>query len=168
MQCRASGEDIPKRAVKLLKEAVTPLDDLNPVSNRIKALYPDGLEVLNILTEPTPLELCTCEGMAGKNVLVIVRVTDINPRNLNEPQLVAKRNGRLIDEHKADFLNLVIEDDTDQMRATIWGRLWNELAKPIIEEGGAGDVLYALKGRMGAEFRAVDVDRIKYLGRMKG
>lgn len=168
MQARTSGEELPKRAIKLLQEATTPLDDLYPVSTRIKTLYPDGLEVLNILTDPTPLEECTCEAKGGKTVLVIVRVVDINPRNLNEPQLVAKRNGRLIDADKADFLNLVIEDDTDQMRATIWGRLWDDLAKPIIEEGGAGDVLYALKGKMGSgDFRAIDVERVKYLGRMK-
>ena len=168
MAARTAGQPVPKRAAKLLASAVTPIDDLQPVENRIKALFPDGLEAINILTQPTPLVDCTCEGMGGRIVLVVVRVVDINPRNLNEPQLVQKRNGRLIDEHKADFLNLIIEDDTDQIRATVWARNWEQEAKPIIERGGAGDVLYAIKGKMGTDFRAIDVDRIKYLGRMKG
>lgn len=168
MAARAAGQPVPKRAVKLLANAVTPIDDLHPVENRIKELYPDGLDVVNILTQPTPLVDCTCEGMGGRVVLAVVRVVDINPRNLNEPQLVQKRNGRMIDEHKADFLNLIIEDDTDQIRATVWARNWEQEAKPIIERGGAGDVLYALKGKMGTDFRAIDVDRVKYLGRMKG
>jgi hypothetical protein len=168
MAARTAGQPMPKRAEKLLAHPVTPLDDLSPVTNRVKKLYPDGLEALNIQTTPTPLEECTCEAIPGKMVLVVVRVVDINPRNLNEPQLVDKRGGRRIADDKADFLNLVIEDDTDQMRATIWSRAWDKCAKPIIEEGGAGDVLYALKGRMGeGDFRAIDVERIKYLGRMK-
>jgi DNA polymerase III alpha subunit len=168
MAAKASGAPLPKRAEKLLADPVTPIDDLEPVTNRIKALYPDGLETLNILTEPTPLEQCTCEGMGGRTVLVVCKVVDINPRNLNEPQLVAKRDGRMIDEDKADFLNLVIEDDTDQMRATIWARKWDTCAKPIIERGDGGNVLYALKGVMGdGDFRAIDVDRIKFLGSLK-
>lgn len=167
---KKTGQPLPKRAEKLLSSPVTPIDDLEPVANRIKALYPTGLaDGANIVTDPTPLELCTCDGMGGQNVLVIVKIVDINPRNLNEPQLVAKRNGRLIAEDKADFLNLVIEDDTDQMRATVWSRQWAQCAQPIIERGGAGDVLYALKGEMGSgDFRAIDVSRIKFLGRLKG
>lgn len=166
---RVAGSPIPKRAEKLLTDPITPIDDLEPVTNRVKALYPEGLKELNIITEPTPLELCTCDGMGGQEVLVVVKVVDINPRNLNEPQLVDKRNGRLIAEHKADFLNLVIEDDTDQMRATVWARRWDNCAKPIIERGGAGNVLYAIKGIMGdGDFRAIDVDRIKFLGKLKG
>jgi DNA-directed DNA polymerase III PolC len=168
MQAKASGAPLPKRAEKLLSNPVTPIDDLEPVTNRIKALYPDGLAELNILTEPTPLEQCTCEGMGGQTVLVVVKIVDINPRNLNEPQLVAKRDGRMIDEEKSDFLNLVIEDDTDQMRATVWARKWDSCAKPIIERGDGGNVLYALKGVMGdGDFRAIDVDRIKFLGTLK-
>lgn len=172
MSARAAGSSLPKRAETLLASPVTAIDDLYPVTNRIKALYPDGLEAINIQTEPTPLSELDVNGPnAGRVVLVVVRIVDINPRNLNEPQLVAKRNGRLIPEDSADFLNLVIEDDTDQMRATVWSRggKWADLAKPIIERGDAGNVLYALKGRMGDnDFRAVDVDRVKYLGKLKG
>lgn len=168
MAARSMGVEIPKRATKLLSDPVTPIDDLYPVGSRIKALFPDGLQAANILTVPTPLEKATCEGMGGRDILSIVRIVDINPRNLNEPQLVAKRNGRLISEDIADFLNLVIEDDTDQIRATVWGRNWLAVAKPILEMGGAGDVLYALKGKMGTDFRAIEVERAKFLGRMKG
>ena len=168
MAARTAGQPVPKRAAKLLSDPETPIDDLHPVENRVKALYPEGLESINILTRPTPLVEATCEDMAGRIILAVVRVVDINPRNLNEPQLVQKRGGRMIDADKADFLNLVIEDDTDQIRATVWARNWDECARPIIERGGAGDVLYALKGKMGDSFRAIDVDRIKYLGRMKG
>jgi hypothetical protein len=171
MSARASGAPLPKRAERLLSSPVTPIDDLYPVTNRLKKLLPGGLESRNILTQPTPLLDCTCDGPnAGRIVLVVCRVVDINPRNLNEPQLVAKRNGRLIPEDRADFLNLVIEDDTDQMRATVWSSdgKWKDLAQPIIERGDAGNVLYALKGRMGSDdFRAIDVEQVKFLGKLR-
>lgn len=169
MGARAAGASLPKRAEKLLASPYTPIDDLYPVTNRIKALHPEGLEALNILTEPTNLIDCTTDGPnAGRVVLTVCRIVDINPRNLNEPQLVAKRNGRTIDDDKADFLMLTIEDDTDQIRATVWARNWKEVAKPIIERGDAGNVLYAIKGRMGEDdFRAIDVDRVKFLGKLR-
>lgn len=167
MESRAEGRGIPKRAEKLLTNPITPIDELYPVTKRLQMLYPDGLEAANILTTPKPIIDCQGELCGGKTVLVVGRITDINPRNLNEPQLVAKRNGRVI-QNNPDFLNLIIEDDTDQIRATVWGRSWDDVATPIIERGGSGGVLYAIKGKMGdGDFRAIDVDRAKYLGTMK-
>lgn len=166
MEARASGEPIPKRAKVLLTDPVTPIDELYPVTKRTDELFPNGLEAANIITKPTPIIECQSDAMAGKSVLVIAKVVDINPRNLNEPQLVAKRDGRTIN-NNPDFLNLILEDDTDQIRATVWGRNWDSIAKPIIDAGGAGNVLYAIKGKVGADFRAIDVERAKYLGTMK-
>lgn len=166
MEARAGGQPIPKRAEKLLADPITPLDELYPVAKRTQVLAPDGLEAMNILTNPTPVLEVQCDTKAGKTVLVIANIVDINPRNLNEPQLVAKRNGREIKDN-ADFLNLIVEDDTDQVRATVWGRLWDKVAKEIIDRGGAGNALYVIKGKVGADFRAIDVERIKYLGTMK-
>lgn len=166
MEARASGQPVPKRAQKLLTNPITPLDELYPVSKRTEVLCPEGLETLNILTTPTPILEVQCETKANKTVLVVANIVDINPRNLNEPQLVQKRKGRVI-QSNADFLNLIVEDDTDQIRATVWGRLWDKVAREIIDRGGAGNALYVIKGKVGSDFRAIDVERIKYLGTMK-
>ena len=166
LSARVNGHEIPKRAAKLLASPVTKIDELNPVEKRLKVLVPDGLHSINILTRPTDIIDCQCETIGGREVLVIAKIMDINPRNLNEPQLVAKRGGRTID-YNPDFLNMIIEDDTDQVRATIWGRLFEQLARPIMDRGDAGNGLYALKGKMGTDFRGIDVERVKYLGTMK-
>jgi DNA polymerase III alpha subunit len=167
LEARMNGQPIPKRATKLLTDPVTPIDDLFPVAKRTAELCPEGLEALNILTTPTPIIDCQTETMGGKTVLVIARINDINPRDLNEPQLVQKRGGRLIDADKSGFLNLIVEDDTDQIRATVWSRQWESAAKPIMERGDAGNVLYAIKGKIGHDFRAIEIERIKFLGTMK-
>lgn len=166
MEARASNQPLPKRAQKLLANPVTPIDELYPVTKRTQELCPEGLKAVNVLTEPTPIIDVQTDTMAKRVVVVVARINDINPRNLNEPQLVQKRGGREI-EHNADFLNLILEDDTDQIRATVWGRLWDKVATEIIDRGGAGNVLYVVKGVVGDDFRAIDVDRVKYLGTMK-
>jgi hypothetical protein len=165
MEARAAGEAIPKRAQKLLDNATTPIDELYPVARRTEELYPDGLSSLNIVSPITPIINCQHERVGDRPVMVVARIVDINPRNLNEPQLVAKR-GREI-QNNPDFLNLIVEDDSDQIRATVWGRNWEAIAKPIIERGDAGNVLYAIKGKIGRDFRAIEVERIKFLGTMK-
>lgn len=165
MQARASGQPIPKRAAKLLSDPVTDIDELYPVTRRVEQLYPNGLEEIKIITKPTPLDQIHCETGGGQEFVCIAKVVDINPRNLNEPAAVQKRGYEI--QRNPDYLNLVLEDDTDQIRATVWGRNHEKLGKPIIERGEAGNVLYAIKGTLGKDFRGIDVQQVKFLGKMK-
>lgn len=165
MHSRQSGMPLSKKAQKLLSNPVTNIDELEPIKKKIVVLYPDGLEPAGIVSEPVPLIDCQTTGQ-DKTVVIVAKVSDINPRDHNELVNVQKRNGRLIKGPHL-FLNLVLEDDTDRILARIDRFKFEKVGKPIIDRGDAGNAFYAFKGKLQADFRLIQIDRAIYLGSLK-
>jgi hypothetical protein len=85
-----------------------------------------------------------------------------NLRDLNEYGNVAKRGGRLIKKCNL-FLNLVLQDDTGFIFATISRYDYKRLGKPIIESGKIGE-WYAWRGVIKNSWRKVYISQWKRLG----
>jgi hypothetical protein len=121
----------------------------------------------NILTRPTPIAQINSED-EGKEYLVFCILTKINPRDGNEVVNVQRR-GYAFEGEPSLYLNLHLTDDTD----TIFGRVdrwkYDALAKPIIDRGGPGKHLYAIKGRLlgGSGFRLLQISNVRYIGERK-
>jgi DNA-directed DNA polymerase III PolC len=162
---RARGERMPDRAAKLLENPETPIDSLYPIKDAFKRLMPDPAE-RNIYTPPTNIKDIKITD-EDQTVLVFCTFTTINPRDENEAVMVARRGYEVKDGLTAS-LNLQLTDDTD----TVFGKIdrWKypKIGKDILDRGGAGKTLYAVKGRVrgGTSFRMISIDAVRYIGRM--
>jgi len=102
--------------------------------------------------------------------IFLAKIKEKNLRDLNEYQSVVKRGGRIIQRHNL-FLNLLLEDDTGTILATIGRFQYETLGKPIIESAKIGD-WYLWKGKIDNNWRKVSITtcilaeqrRAKYAG----
>lgn len=164
MASRASGQPLPKRAQTLLKNPVTPIDELEPLNKRLSVLFPEGLHTAGVESATTKvIDAQTCG--RDRKVVIVAKAQEINPRDGNELVNIQKRGYKL--NGNALFLNLVIEDDTDRMLARVNRFKFVDQGQKIIDEGGPGNSIYVFAGTISADFRILNIDRCKLLGHMK-
>jgi DNA-directed DNA polymerase III PolC len=177
MDCRKSNKPLPTALAETLANAKTQIQSLYPVADRIAALYPtleqlDGQNKLRIKlpsgedllmrTKPKNIREVQANGN-DHEVMIIGVVNKIAPKDENEAVNVAKRGGIVYDgPHLA--VNLFFKDDTDQIFAKINRYDYDELSKDIIERGGLGQAIYAVKGVVPRDFRMIKVRNYKFLG----
>jgi DNA polymerase III alpha subunit len=161
LEARRAGKPMPARALKLLENASTPIDDLWPIKTKIKKLWPNPA-VHNIISTPANIIDVQVNG-TNQEVLVFCTLLKIVPRDENEEINVAKRNGMRLDGPTAS-LNLRLGDDTDQIFAKVNRFDYDRMGKPIVERGRAGNALYAIKGRVPPDFRGIFITNIRYIG----
>ena len=162
LDARENGTELKPGVAKALANAKTDIDTLTPVADTIKRLHPN-LEVLNIYSTPTPIKEVQC-GIKGQ-VLIIAIAKSIAPRDDNDAQKVAQRNGRRV-YGPSMALNMFLRDDTDEIFCKVHRRQFETMARPIIEKGRAGKAIYAIKGSVPDNFRMIWVERVKFLGFM--
>jgi DNA polymerase III alpha subunit len=162
---RARDERMPDRAAKLLESPETPIDSLFPIQDAFNRIMPDPAE-RSIYSIPTKIKNIKITD-EDQTVLVFCTFTTINPRDENEAVMVARRGYEVKDGLTAS-LNLQLTDDTD----TVFGKIdrWKypKIGKDILDRGGAGKTLYAVKGRVrgNTSFRMISIDAVRYIGRM--
>lgn len=81
----------------------------------------------------------------------IARLSDKVPRHLNEYQFQVKRMAEGKPKELTgpiDYLNLVAEDDTGRIYATVNNKVYEEVGKPIVETGVVGESYYVFAGRL--------------------
>jgi DNA-directed DNA polymerase III PolC len=158
---RKNGQPLPKGIKKTLENAVTDLDSLYPISDRIKELHPD-LTAIGIQSPITPIKQVQC-GIEGAVVIAAV-ATRIAPRDENDLANVSKRGYEVKGPHMA--LNMFLRDDSDEIFCKIDRWAFDHLAKDIIEKGMPGKALYAFKGTVPKDFRMIKVQRVLFLGEL--
>jgi DNA-directed DNA polymerase III PolC len=161
VEARRLGSPLPTGLIKLLDSPRTAIDSLYPIRDRLKTLYPNGLEEANIHSTPTPVSCCQ-PGAEGQKV-VIVTPTRLLPKDENEPVKVAKRGGKLLDGPTA-ALNMFVRDDGDEMFAKIGRWKFPTIGRTVQEEGKLNKVIWALKGVVPETFRMLDVHMVRKLG----
>jgi DNA polymerase III alpha subunit len=161
VEARRLGSPLPTGLTKLLDCPKTAIDSLYPIRDRLKTLYPNGLEEVNIHSTPTPVSCCQ-PGVAGLRV-VLVTPTRLLPKDENEPVKVAKRGGKLLDGPTA-ALNMFVRDDGDEMFAKIGRWKFPTIGRTVQEEGKLNKVIWALKGMVPETFRMLDVHMVRKLG----
>jgi DNA polymerase III alpha subunit len=161
LNARKTGDPLPTGLKKLLDDPRTAIDSLYPIRDRLRFLFPNGLEEANILSTPTPVSCCQ-PGVQGERV-VIVTPTRLIPKDENEPVKVAKRGGKVLD-GPTQALNMFVRDDGDEMFAKIGRWKYDTIGKSVREEGKTGKVIYALKGVVPETFRMLDVRMVRKLG----
>lgn len=151
--------------LKKLENAQTKLTTLTPIADAISALVPD-LQAVGIVTPPRSIEDCS-GGDCG--VVILARVSKVQPVNENEPARIARRKmygQQEFIEGPADALNMFFEDDTGEIFCKINHRRFLEIGKDVVAQAKVGKSLYAIKGDVPKDFRMIRVTQIKYLGEM--
>ena len=163
---RSRGERLTPAIEKRLEQAQTPLDSLYPIQDGVKAVAPD-LRARNIVSEPISIDdVQVVQGDEDVPVMILCTFSKINPRDMNEPVLVAKRGYEIEDVGRRNFLNLRLEDDTGSVFGYVNRFRFSEIAPGVIARGRPGKCLYAVKGKIpaNAQMRMVVVDQVRYLG----
>lgn len=175
---KPDGKPLASGLQKKLDLASTPLDELYPVSAKLRELYPDGLQERNIFTKPMPMGVMAEPDwkVPYGDILIVGIVEQINRRDANEAVEIAKRRTRdgnrrpmehyRIEGEPTQRLNMWVKDDTGKCFAQIVRWDFARIGKPIVDRGRAGKALYAFKGRMwdSGSFRMLMVKHVRYLG----
>jgi len=156
------GAPLTPAILAKLHTASTKIDSLTPIRDAINKIHPD-LTKINIISEPSHI----CDLYAGLNdqYTILGLVKKIQPRDENDLHSLAKRDGRRI-EGPSWSLNLFVHDDTDEILCKIDRYDYETSGKKIEEIAGAGDSLYAIRGRIPRGFRMILISNIRYLGKM--
>lgn len=162
---RNRGEPLPDRARKLLSKPVTDIDSLWPVRDAVERLCPDP-SAINIISKPTPI-IEAQPSPHEQEFLFFCVIAKINPRDENEVVIVARR-GYEIKDGKTTSLNLQLQDDTDTLFGKISRFSYERLGRPIVDRGGPGKYVYAIKGTMRADagFRMVMIKNVRFIGEL--
>lgn len=168
ISCRAMGNPLPARALKLLESPVTELDSLTPISDGIKRVCPDPSQ-RNIFTPPTMIGDLNMSKEAYE-AMIFCTPLKINPRDENEQILVAKRDGQRIEDRPTQYLQIRVSDDSGMMLAKV--NSWNfpKIGEEIINRGRPGKSLWAFKGKVFTvddDFMVFSIKSARYLGDME-
>ena len=168
MASRKRKKPMSKRAEKLLANPVTSLDSLTPIQDAFDRLLPNPLAI-GIQKTPTKIAALEKEER-DKIVIILCTLKQIKPRDENEAILVAKR-GYPIKGNLTAYLNLRLQDDTDDIHAKVNRFDYPEIAPDIIERGRPGTCLYAIRGQLlghrgnpGDTFKMIRVTGATYVG----
>lgn len=162
LDSRRTGKELKGSVAKRLASAKTKIDSLYPISDAINRLHPDLLES-GIRSKPTPIAEIQ-PGFRGE-VVIFALANRFAPSDENAPVKVTKRGGKVYS-GPSTALNMFVADDTDTIFCKVDRRDFERLGKKVLNEGGPGKALWAIKGTVPSTFRMISVRDVKYLGRI--
>lgn len=160
IEARQTGKELPPGLAKQLREAITPIDSLTPVSTAVARVIPD-LSAVNIVSKPTPIAQLD-RGDFG-SFMVIGMLVGLKKKDRNDAESLARRKGKRVQGNSL-ALNLTIRDDSGaDIVAIIDPADYASAAPAIIERGGVDKAIYAIKGTIPENFRMISIKNIRYL-----
>jgi hypothetical protein len=154
MKAREGLDHYTPSMIRTLMNPETPFSILFPCEHWWGEFFTSpkefGLEV-----PPVTIDTVTAAG----DYLFVGKMVDRNVRDLNETQSVARRDGRILTEHTL-FLNLILEDDTDSIVATVNRYDYESMGRVIAETGKVGEDWFLVKGKIKDKWRRVEIKAI--------
>ena len=93
---------------------------------------------------------------------VLGRLVKKNLRDLNEAKYLARRGGKRVPDDQRQMLIFHLEDDTGRLLCCINARRYERLGKQITEQAALGQY-FAVRGRVPADFKMLQVSAVKWL-----
>jgi DNA polymerase III alpha subunit len=126
-----------------------------PARTRYSGLYADppkcGFPGVRKLWTAREIDNAKAEGTLPDEFYFIGRLADKVPRDLNEYVFQVKRvqegKPKLLT-YETAYLNLVMEDDTGRVYATVNNRMYEDVGKEIVNKGVVGRSWYVFRGRL--------------------
>lgn len=154
IQRRKFQQPLTPRQENLIATGQTPYDDIFECERRfghIKA-DPAAHKIVSEISDIGDIN----EGSSGSFVF-FGKLKEKNLRDLNETS--SKRGGRRV-ENSNLWLNMTLEDDTDQIMCTIDRFKYAKMGKPVVDDGKIGD-WYLIKGNIKKGFRKIYVEKYR-------
>lgn len=168
-KAREGDNKLSPKHRKLLTDPVTPIDSLWPITDRINEVMPDPSE-RNIHSKITKIGDIGEDHDQDTKFLIIAVAKTINPRDENEPIMVARRKTAdwdgVLKDGPIDSLNLQMEDDSGIIYCKVSRFKFHQHGKHIVDRGRPGKSIYAIKGTAMANRRFLMVDMVRYIGDM--
>lgn len=142
---------------RAVANASTPYDDLHEAHNKWRSIY-ETPKKHGVKSGPV-IDIVSIQD--DGTFIFIGKLLEKNLRDLNEFGNVQKRGGKMVTHHNL-FLNVMVEDDTDRILATVDRYKYLKYGKPIVETGKNGD-WYLWKGKMRKGYRKIYVDIVRKL-----
>jgi hypothetical protein len=158
LQRRKNGVELTNGQKNKLANGETPFDSVFECEERWGHLKKEP-EKYNIRSRISDISEITED--ADGEFLIIGKIREKDIRDLNDPNAVKKRNGRRV-RGQSFTLNLVVEDDTANIRVRIDRHDYIRYGLPIVEEGKMGD-WYLWKGDVSGGYRSMSVKRWRRL-----
>lgn len=156
IRSRKSGKLTPSM-FKLLSNPITPYDDIFQTKSKFGHIIKD-YKKYGFNKEPITIDSIRTN-MKG-DLVFIGRLERVNLRDMNEYELVLRRDGKRMDEN-SKFLNMVFGDDTGSIICSISRFLFDKLnADDIVENGVVNESWYLIGGLIGKDWRMVNVKEI--------
>ena len=151
---KTRGKWTEKQKTKIA-EAEVLYSNVFPTHKRYGAMYDDpkgcGFPGVRKFWKSREIDTAKMTDDLPDEFYFIARLSDKVPRDLNEYVFQVKRvqEGRpkLLTRDTA-YLNLVMEDDTGRVYATVNNRFYEEVGKPIVNTGVVGKSWYVFRGRV--------------------
>jgi len=129
--------------------------DVFPANSRYRGLYADpkacGFPGVQRLWTAREIDAAKSAGDLPDEFYFLGRLADKVPRDLNEYVFQVKRvqegKPKLLS-HETAYLNLVMEDDTGRVYATVNNRMYEDVGRPIVNLGVVGRSWYVCRGRL--------------------
>lgn len=153
---KISGKELTKKQQSLLENGSTPYDVLFECRKRFGHII-DNPTQYNIETRISDIKDIRPE--SDGVFLFFGKMIAKNQRDKNELINIKKRGGKAMSGQTL-YLNMKVEDDTDEIICSISTRKYMKYGKPIIESGKVGD-WFLIKGKNVKGLRIISVDRIK-------
>lgn len=170
IEARAKEQPIRPALQKRIANAKTEIDSLYPIVDaarrnflKFKSTVSDA--DLNGLKKLKRDIKNIQSGDAGE-VYCIGILKRMTIKDENDEQSLARRKGKIIPD-PTKWLSMFIADDTDEIFAKIDRFGFERMAKPMIERGGVGKVLYLIRARVPDNFRMLNVLGVTHLGSME-
>lgn len=154
---RKNNEPYKPGIRKLLADPKTPYDDVFEGERRFGDMYRNPKKY-NILSRDVSYIQDVQE---NGDYVIIAKIREKNPRDLNEYGNLVKRGGRRVEKNNL-FLNLYLEDDTGGIIATIGRFEYLRYGKPIVETGHEGD-WYIFSGEIKNNWRKLYCKKVRKL-----
>lgn len=161
IKCRNGDGEITPSIFKKLSNPRTPYDVIFPTEKYFGYMYERahemGVDKIDLI-----------ENVNGKGKYCILGLLTLkNVRNLNETFFLEKRGGEIFTEDIL-YLNMKIEDDTDQINVQVTRDKYEKLGRKIAEEGEVDKDWYIMKGIIKRdEYRRLEVYEIVNINQYK-
>lgn len=158
LAARAGGSKLTPGLARLVANPRTPYDDIFTGRRRFADLLSNPRKYRVMSGGITAVkDFINSEG----DFVFIAKVREKNQRDVNESHALHARGGRVITKNNL-YLNLVLEDDTGLVFATIGRSNYLRWGKPIVEEAKVGD-WFLWKGTVAEGFQRVYIEKWRKL-----
>ena len=140
--------------IKMLRDPDTVFNILFPCEHWWGDFYSKPNE-FGLTKAPDKIETISKPG----EYLLVGKLIECNLRDLNEPRLLARRDGRYIHENKY-FLTMILEDDTESIIVSVNRYNFESIGRDIAENSKVGHDWFLVKGSIKDKWRQVDVTQI--------